>query len=796
MRYLGIAAGRRARDQASFFRLSLPWFSLPWRLVAAWVVGCVSTVLVAADGPPLMNLELEGHVFGPFGSQAAFLISEPAERRDLNADGDFDDQVLHVHDIPSVATRNLGLAVDRDRRLNPVFGSARGDWIAFDVSEAAQGQDLNGDGDTEDHVLHSHHFESSRTTNHGFSGAVPTRDPEAGPLVFSADESEQGGDRNGDGDQEDTLLVVGYPATGETVLVLPAVRSVGPRSNRWLVFDVSEATQGQDLNGDGDTLDAVLHAFDFERRATTQLALANGAFGALLGDSFAPEVSEAAQGADLNGDGDTNDWVVLILDLRRGTTRNPRLASRLLDAFGNWVLLSVSETAQEMDLNEDGDQADWWLHVHALDTGETTNLRLPPSSRLSRSGSLIAFPVGESAIATDLNGDGDLDDEMPHLIDLATGVTASTRVAMSGERGLLVGRRFVFYASELSQQEDLNGDGDLADRQVIHVHDVDTSRTLNLRVDGGIHDLAGHTLVFTAAERSQAEDLNGDGDLWDDVIHVHDLETSRTENLRLVVNSSSSAFHRGFPATIETSPRPWFSFEVSEFGVNEDLNGDGDLQDAPLHLRRLDTSETVNLELTARIDAHQGNRLILVVNEFTQRQDIDGNGDRSGVALLIYDLEARTFFNPRTTARVAAVLGGRALLAFSEAQERLDLNGSGHVNGEGRSRVVHVMDLDACKAVPAFLRGDCNADGDISGRIGDAIFYLDWAFRDGAEPPCRAACDVNGDGSIEGSLADVLALLNWAFGRGRRPLAPLVHCGSSLRPQDLELGCETPVACP
>lgn len=75
----------------------------------------------------------------------------------------------------------------------------------------------------------------------------------------------------------------------------------------------------------------------------------------------------------------------------------------------------------------------------------------------------------------------------------------------------------------------------------------------------------------------------------------------------------------------------------------------------------------------------------------------------------------------------------------------------------------------------AFVRGDCNGDGDTSG-ISDAIFHLSFNFRGTEEPLCRAACDVNGDGEI-GGVSDAIFLLTFNFLNGPAPVMPFPACG-------------------
>ena len=85
----------------------------------------------------------------------------------------------------------------------------------------------------------------------------------------------------------------------------------GALSGRWLQVGVSELAQGgQDLNVDGDTDDTVLFVVDVRtgRSLNTKIPVWPHAssVGGMLG--WRP-MEETFWGSDLNGDGDLNDWV-------------------------------------------------------------------------------------------------------------------------------------------------------------------------------------------------------------------------------------------------------------------------------------------------------------------------------------------------------------------------------------------------------------------------------------------------------------------------------------------------------
>jgi hypothetical protein len=89
-----------------------------------------------------------------------------------------------------------------------------------------------------------------------------------------------------------------------------------------------------------------------------------------------------------------------------------------------------------------------------------------------------------------------------------------------------------------------------------------------------------------------------------------------------------------------------------------------------------------------------------------------------------------------------------------------------------------------------FVRGDCDADGKVSGTVSDPLFLLLHLFADGSSPICPAACDANGDGGH--NLADAVYLLLFDFLGGAPPPLPFPACGYD---GDTGLRCEVYPGC-
>lgn len=241
-----------------------------------------------------------------------FLLDEAGQGGvDLNNDGDAVDLVIHVHDFETDLTANLEAAVRRDDLY------VAGRWLVFLLDEAQQGEShLNADGDVEDRVIHLHDLLSAKTTNLGFASGRTALS--ASWLAFAVLEWAHGLlDLDGDGDANDPVLHLhDFEHETTTSLELPSERFA--LSEHWLAFTVSEPRYGgTDLNFDGDAEDAVLHVRHLGSGMTTNLGLAADDL-ALSGSWLVFSVSEEDQeGESLNGDADSDDAVLHFADLRQ-----------------------------------------------------------------------------------------------------------------------------------------------------------------------------------------------------------------------------------------------------------------------------------------------------------------------------------------------------------------------------------------------------------------------------------------------------------------------------------------------
>ncbi len=416
------------------------------------------------------------------GDRVVFLVSESDQGgTDLNGDGDSFDPVLHGFDPVAGTSANSGLA--------GLFATAVGGRVAIDVHEGLQGgTDLNGDGDSTDTVVHVFDPVTGMVANSGLAWAGGFFVAVGDAVALEVSEADQGAtDLNGDADSADSVAHFFNPTTGTAInsgfaVGFSGLSAVGSRA----ASTVPEAGQGAgDLNGDGDTGDDVVHLFDPVTGAATNLGLAFGGSGmAAVGDRLTFTVSEAGQGgADLNGDGDTGDEVVHAFDPATGAVANSRLAvgGFGLRALRDRVAFEVSESSQgASDFNGDGDSIDSVVHAFDPVTNTSANSRLAADvfAGLRQAGDQVAVAVPESGQgAGDLNGDGDTADVVVHVFDPIEAAALNLELAVDSSSPVFraSGRVGALSVPEASQGgADLSGDGDALDA-VLHTVTLNTA---------------------------------------------------------------------------------------------------------------------------------------------------------------------------------------------------------------------------------------------------------------------------------------------------------------------------------
>jgi hypothetical protein len=560
------------------------------------------------------------------GRRVAIGVDEGFQARDLNQDGDRFDTVLHLFDSVTGRVQNTGLAVSF---IGKSTVASAGRWFAVAVPESrdfatpGQSRDLNGDGDTTDVVTHLFDTATGRVTNLGVAGSFADF---------------RSGFQSG---------------IGEGLVA------------------VSEAAQGADLNADRDLSDTLLHSVDLSsgrvRNTGIGIVRSGTEFFPLVQDLtvqdgfaiFNRQESDARE--DLNGDGDQNDVALQVLNTRSGRLRSLKVQAAMLpaEAQPGRALLLMDETVIRKDLNGDGDVASDMVLGLADVSGEeplvvSTRRALASASNgddvftswppfptdafpLQLRDGRVTFVVSEAAEAgRDLNGDGDTNDFLLHIADLATLTTVNTRLSGSFayrtvQAPLLpvTDSRVVLPVREDRQGTDFNFDGDMQD-MVLQLVDVRSGRSRNTGFAVATVPLSTMPVpqpystpvelpllirgngIQSALVEETGVDLNADGDTRDLVLQLFDVATGKITNTGFspgmpdeqFLNSTALAFAAFSPGLSLATPfsalQPGppsdegpgigdaYAFIVSEAAQgNVDLNGDGDTDDLIVHATRL-----------------------------------------------------------------------------------------------------------------------------------------------------------------------------------------------------------------
>jgi hypothetical protein len=225
----------------------------------------------------------------------------------------------------------------------------------------------------------------------------------------------------------------------------------------------SESAQGQDLDHDGDTADAVAHVLDLgtSTLTNTHLALVQSIRGPedlsplpqLEGctDTLAAFlVSEAETGADLDHDGIPDESGTWVFDRRTSTLRAL--------PFGHSSLVIGGDLAAFFEPSSPNGR------LHVFDARDGTTFPDEPSALLAVGDGIVAFGRDEAGVS-DLNGGGDASDTcVLHFFIAGSGRFVNTSFAVV-RSSVAIEDGFVGFVAHESENGglDLNGDGDGTD---------------------------------------------------------------------------------------------------------------------------------------------------------------------------------------------------------------------------------------------------------------------------------------------------------------------------------------------
>lgn len=451
--------------------------------------------------------------------------------------------------------------------------------------------------------------------------------------------------------------------------------------------------------------------------------------------------SENAQSADLNGDGDANDSVAYVHDLRSGQSINLGHAvphASIPAASDRFAIFAVSEPADGgQDWNGDGDTTDAVAFLFDRADGRLTSLGIAINSGETPAVSdrIIAFHASEIGQGSDLDGDGVVSTSCTYVIDPVTRVGRSlnprarnadfdepesvfalsgsrvywsggtqfdywsydiatdtaTQLGLRGSHPLVTrGGLVAFIVAESFNAQDLNGDGDAVDGVLAVVPSGGSAPVILPLLGSGFDEFAldEHLLLCPRYEAAYATDWNGDGDTTDNVLFLYDDRTGVLTNTGRLAMASGSGLESGLLADVRD---PLVAYPVNEVVLGADLNGDGDQIDFVLEVRDVSTGTVMNAgravswNASNTIQISRGQVGFLVSETAQGGIDLDGSGVIGEFVAHVFD----TRYPAAPPVNLGVGTTGSEVVSFHFDQGRaavltreisVDLNGDGDVH--------------------------------------------------------------------------------------------------------------------
>lgn len=707
------------------------------------------------------------------------LIAQEADQsEDLNGDSDMADRVLQVHDLQTQTTTNSNLAV------STVLHNREGTQLLLRISEEHQFEDLDGNREIENgkQTLHIYSLETGEIKNFGID-ALFFLETET-EYLFSIFESEKNEDYNQDGDRADPIFhfldketlelrntQFSYAVTG-AFRWTPKVLEQG----EWLYFLIPERTQGVDFNSDGDQGDLGVRAYNVHSKEILEVAASSFNTTKFNNHIVAYVEKESIQQRDLNEDGDTHDQVTHIQNLLTGEIKNLKVAGFPAAFHNDFVIIRVSEGAQNEDLDEDGSIFGEVYFRYNLATDELTNLHLfggPSDNVIVTEDSCLFLNQNEFSLKRDLNGDGD---EADRSIIRVAPYSGGVSLFKDSNGDMFFDEKIYFWALEDQSDQDFNTDGDKNDR-VLHELVCGREGFNNLELEGEILGHVNGNLLISETEGS--EDLNGDGDFNDSLFYYFNAEDNHLKDLNLL--GTQGWVHENL-----------LILQISEPQMETDFNDDGAHFDEITHIYSLEDDILINTKDTLTFLGQHRNWFVGSISEPQKNQDLNGDGDKMDQVLHVFDLSTSKIYNLKSAASSEVIFTNSNQLIFPvlEEDQGFDLNGDGSISFD---LIYHLVQLDELSnSIPQFIRGDCNRDGTVN--LSDPIQTLVDLFlpKEGERLTCADACDSNDDGIVE--IVDPVITLGYLFlGQGGIPLPGAVACGED--PTVDALSCLQPPVC-
>lgn len=469
-------------------------------------------------------------------------------------------------------------------------------------------------------------------------------------------------------------------------------------SGNWITFCVEE--DGKDLNGDGDDRDTILCVADLRTLSVqeTGIAIEYGLSddddvwpAAVSGDLIAVTMNETDNGGkDLNGNGTATDDVLAVYNPQTKQRTVLGVAARSPRILNGKIYFLQKEAIARKDLNGDGDMLDDVLSVCDPATKQVESLGMDCEGGYLVAGDWILTRTTELHQGNkDLNGDRDTQDEVAQLYQVSTKKWINTTLESSGGAALSPKLAVIGVDEKLQGNKDLNGDKDVMD-QVAYVWDLtgmsadplDHITNLGQDCSGGVA-ADGEIAAFVSSEAAQgAQDLNMDQDTEDDVLQVYQLSTKKVTNTARDASGGIKA---------DAGKVAFVCSEIAQ--GNRDLNRDKDADDDVLMVYDVAANKILNVGYTVDGDLScaEGTLAWRVLESDQFDRDLNRDGDTDDSIVFVMDLEKMTYGSTGLAGGeyVCSTSRGASFAVSEVDQGDRDLNG----DKDDEDDILHIVRL-------------------------------------------------------------------------------------------------------
>jgi len=316
------------------------------------------------------NTKVVGMAPRVYGNIIVFFTDEWMAQEDFNNDGKMDDLIVRCYNVSGqelINTKTVGhypaiyenlitftgwtvryynlsdrKTVDTGVLASVDIPSIFGSIIAFPTYETNAGRDLNGDGDLQDSVVMYFDLSKKKLVSTGIVGWGVSIYKDI--IAFSTFEDQIAQDLNGDGDTSDSVVRY-YNITSDTLVNTKAEGWWPSLNNNIIAFESHHITY------------TAISYYNISAGILVDTKV-DGGMASVYGNIIAFQTPESDYGGDLNGDGDSNDWVIRYYNTSAGALVNTRAEGVNPSIHGNLIAFETSEQDDRVDLNNDGDTTD------------------------------------------------------------------------------------------------------------------------------------------------------------------------------------------------------------------------------------------------------------------------------------------------------------------------------------------------------------------------------------------------------------------------------------------------------